>query len=149
MLKEFRDFINRGNVLDLAVGVIIGGAFGKIVDAVVNNLLNPIIGLILSFTGQGNLDKTFVAIKDGKTPGPYATIEEATKAGAVVLGYGAFLAAVINFVAVGFVLFLIVKAANKAKKAEPEAPAAPAPAPEPPAQEVLLAEIRDLLKQKG
>jgi len=146
MLKDFRDFINRGNFLDLAVGVIIGGAFGKIVDAVVNNLLNPIIGLILSFTGQGNLDKTFVAIKEGKTPGPYATIEEATKAGAVVLGYGAFIAAVINFVAVGFVLFLIVKAANKAKKTEP---AAPAPAPEPPAQEVLLAEIRDLLKQKA
>lgn len=145
MLKEFRDFINRGNVLDLAIGVIIGGAFGKIVDAVVNNLVNPIIGLILSSTGQGNLDKTFLAIKDGKTPGPYATIDEATKAGAIVLGYGAFLAAVINFFAVGLVLFLIVKAANKAKKAEPEAPA---PTPEPPAQEVLLGEIRDLLKQR-
>jgi large conductance mechanosensitive channel len=137
MLKEFRDFISKGNVLDLAVGIIIGAAFTAIVTSFVKDILTPFLGL----AGKANFENMFYVLKDGDTPGPYATPDIAQKAHAVTLNYGTFLNAVINFVLVAFVIFLIVKAANKMRKKEEAAPAAP------PADVVLLTEIRDLLKK--
>lgn len=139
MFKEFRDFINRGNVIDLAVGVIIGGAFGKIVASLVNDLIMPVISLLTagkSFAGQ------FMAL-NGQT---YATLEEAKAAGAAVLAWGSFAQSVIDFLIIAFVIFLIVRAINNMKKAP--APAAPAAPPPPTKEEMLLTEIRDLLKAK-
>ena len=122
MLKEFKEFILRGNVLDLAVGVIIGAAFGGIVTSLVNDVVMPPIGIAL---GQVDFRDLFVLLKEGTTPGPYASVAAAKAAGAVTLNYGAFINTVINFLIVGFVIFLVVRTANKLhKKAEP----APAPA---------------------
>lgn len=138
MFKEFRDFINRGNVMDLAVGVIIGGAFGKIVGSLVNDVIMPIISLILgghSFAGQ------FVAL-NGQT---YTTLAEAQEAGAAVLAWGSFVQSVIDFLIIAFVIFLIVRTINKMQKAPTPAPATPPP---PTKDQELLTEIRDLLKQK-
>lgn len=121
-LKEFKDFAMRGNVIDLAVGVIIGGAFQKIVTSVVNDLVMPLIGLI---TKGSDFATKFVAL-DG---GDYATIEEATAAGAAILTYGNFIAVTIDFLIMAFVIFLLVKALNKltsiGKKPEPVVEAAP------------------------
>ncbi|MCE9558325.1 MAG: large conductance mechanosensitive channel protein MscL [Armatimonadetes bacterium] len=133
MLKEFKTFLNQGNVLDLAVGVMIGAAFGKVVSSVVDDLVNPLVGI---FMGKGLVDK-FTAL-DGKI---YATYEEAKKGGGAVFGYGTFINNVVSFVITAFIIFLIVKAANKAKKPAPVAVA------ETPADIVLLGEIRDLLKK--
>jgi len=136
VLKEFRDFINRGNVIDLAVAVIIGGAFGKIVSSLVNDLLMPVISLLLggkSFAGQ------FIAL-DG---GTYASLDAAKEASAAALAWGNFVQAIIDFLIIAFVIFLIVRAAHSMKK--------PAPPPPPPGltkEEQLLTEIRDLLKQR-
>ncbi|HNY55508.1 MAG TPA: large conductance mechanosensitive channel protein MscL [Chitinophagales bacterium] len=124
MLKEFKEFAMKGNVVDLAVGVIIGGAFGKIISSFIDDVITPL--LLSPALKAANLSK----------------IEELTIFGGVK--YGMFLSAVINFIIVAFVLFLIIKGMNATKKKEAEAPAAPAP---PPAQEVLLTEIRDLLKK--
>ena len=125
MLKEFREFINKGNMIDLAVGVVLGAAFTKVVDAVVNHLISPLLGLL----GGANFDNLFVTLREGKVPGPYPSLEAAKATGAVYLGYGAFLTALINFIIVGFALFLIVKAVNRVRNAAvppaPEAPAAP------------------------
>jgi large conductance mechanosensitive channel len=134
MLKEFREFAAQGNMLDLAVGVVIGAAFGKIVDSLVNHLLNPLIGML----GSTDFSSMFVTLKGD--PGGAKTIEEAQKAGAVVLGYGAFLSALLQFVIVAFALFLVVKAVNRMRREQPPAPEAP------PADVALLGEIRDLLK---
>ena len=139
MLKEFRDFINRGNVMDLAVGVIIGGAFGKIVSSLVNDIIMPIISLALggkSFAGQ------FVAL-NGQA---YLTLDEAKAAGAAVLAWGSFVQSVIDFLIIAFVIFLIVRAIDNMKKA----PAPPPPVSEatPTKDQELLAEIRDLLKTR-
>ncbi len=121
-LKEFKDFAMRGNVIDLAVGVIIGGAFQKIVTSVVNDLVMPLIGLI---TKGSDFATKFVAL-DG---GDYATIEEATAAGAAILTYGNFIAVTIDFLIMAFVIFLLVKGLNKltsiGKKPEPVVEAAP------------------------
>ena len=121
-LKEFKDFAMRGNVIDLAVGVIIGGAFQKIVTSVVNDLVMPLIGLI---TKGSDFASKFVAL-DG---GDYATIEEATAAGAAILTYGNFIAVTIDFIIMAFVIFLLVKGLNKltsiGKKPEPVVEAAP------------------------
>ena len=121
-LKEFKDFAMRGNVIDLAVGVIIGGAFQKIVTSVVNDLVMPLIGLI---TKGSDFATKFVAL-DG---GDYATIEEATEAGAAILTYGNFIAVTIDFIIMAFVIFLLVKGLNKltsiGKKEEPVVEAAP------------------------
>ena len=121
-LKEFKDFAMRGNVIDLAVGVIIGGAFQKIVTSVVNDLVMPLIGLI---TKGSDFASKFVAL-DG---GSYATIEEATEAGAAILTYGNFIAVTIDFIIMAFVIFLLVKGLNKltsiGKKPEEEEEAAP------------------------
>lgn len=141
MIKEFRDFINRGNVLDLAVAVIIGGAFGAITTSLVNQVIMPVIGLILGGADFSNLG---IIMKDADK---YASVADAVAAGAPVLQYGAFLNTVINFFLIAIVLFFIVKAFNQAKKAfeKPAEPAAPA---EPSAEVKLLTEIRDALKQK-
>ena len=139
MLKEFKEFALKGNVLDLAIGVIIGAAFGKIVDSLVKDIIMPPIGLL---TGGRDFNNMFAVLKEGATAGPYATVEAATKAGAVTLNYGLFINTIIVFLIVAFVLFLLVKAYNQAKKSEPPAP--PAATPE---DVLLLREIRDALKK--
>ncbi|GGD11174.1 large conductance mechanosensitive channel protein MscL [Pyruvatibacter mobilis] len=136
MLKEFREFISRGNVIDLAVGIVIGSAFTAIVKSLVNDVVMPPIGLILAGVDFSNL---FVPL-DGKT---YESLASATEAGAATLNYGLFINAVISFLIVAFVVFLIVKSINKMKRKEEEKPAELAA---PPRSEVLLEEIRDLLK---
>ena len=118
MLKEFKEFVMRGNVLDLAVAVIIGGAFGKIVTSFVNDVLMPPIGLLLGGVDFTNL---FWAL-DGKT---YESLEAATAAGAATINYGVFINTVIDFLIVAFVIFLIVKSVNATKKKEEPAPAEP------------------------
>lgn len=139
MLKEFRDFIAKGNVLDLAVAVIIGAAFGLVVASFTKDIISPIIGLV----GKANFDNMFIVLKEGTVPGPYTTPAVAATAGAVTMNYGSFITNVINFLIVAFVIFLIVKTANRFKKKEEAAPAAPAE------DVVLLTEIRDLLAKKA
>jgi large conductance mechanosensitive channel len=121
MLKEFKAFAMRGNVLDLAVGIIIGGAFGTIVKSLVDDVIMPPIGLAL-----GNVDFTnlFVLLKEGaKAPAPYSTLAEAQGAGAVTVNYGLFVNSIITFLIIAFAVFMIVRAANRMKP--PEAEAAP------------------------
>ncbi len=143
MLKEFRDFALKGNFLDLAIGVVIGAAFGAATASFVANLINPLIGLV---AGGQDFTNLFVTMKEGAgAPGPYTTLKAAQDAGAVTLNIGLFLNALINLMLVAFVMFLIVKGYNNAAKKQEEAPAAP---PEPTNEEVLLAEIRDLLKDR-
>lgn len=141
MLKEFKDFIAKGNVMDMAVGIIIGAAFTAIVKSMVGDLINPIISL---FTGGIDFTNLFVNLGDGE----FASLAAAQEAGAPVFAYGAFLMAVINFLIVAFVVFMLVKTVNKAKAAAEGPAEEPAPeAPKGPTQEELLAEIRDLLKK--
>jgi large conductance mechanosensitive channel len=120
MLKEFREFIMRGNVLDLAIAVIIGAAFGAIVNSLVKDILTPIIGLALGGVDFTNL---FVVLADPTGAGPYATLADAQAAGAVTINIGLFLNTIINFLIVAFVIFQIVRTANRLKRKEP--PAAP------------------------
>ena len=139
MLEEFKKFILRGNVVDLAVGVIIGGAFGAITKSLVDDVIMPPIGLL---TGGKDFSNMFVVLKEGtKAPGPYATLEAAKAAEAVTMRYGAFLNTVMIFLIVAVVIFMLVKAINRLYP--PPKPADP----EKPAQEKLLEEIRDLLKK--
>ncbi len=139
MLNEFRKFIARGNVMDMAVGIIMGAAFTAIVTSMVGDLLMPVIGVITG--GVDFSDKFFVL--DG---GSYATLAAAKEAGAPAIAYGAFANAVINFLIVAFVIFLLVKAVNKLKEAAEDPKAKDAP---PPSKDiVLLTEIRDLLAKK-
>ena len=146
MLKEFKEFAVKGNVLDMAVGIIIGAAFGTIVKSLVDDILMPPIGLLL-----GGVDFTdlFISLKVGSIPGPYATLAAAREAGAVTINYGVFINGLISFLIVAFAVFLIVKSFNKLKAKEEAAPAAPPPPPEPTAEEKLLAEIRDILQAKA
>lgn len=139
VLKEFKDFAVKGNVVDLAVGVIIGSAFGTIVKSLVDDIIMPPIGAILGNVDFSNL---FIVIKDGaKIPAPYATLTEANAAGAVLLKYGSFANTVVSFAIVAFSVFLLIRQLNKLKKAEPAIIAGPT-------DEVkLLSEIRDLLKK--
>ena len=144
MLKEFRDFIARGNVLDLAIGIVIGAAFTAIINSFVKDILSPLIGIF----GTANFTDQFLVLKDPKHLGPYLSLDAATKAGAVTFNYGSFLTAVINFLIVAFVLFLVVKAANKLKERSIlQEKADDAVAPAPTKEEALLTEIRDLLKR--
>ncbi|WP_420004194.1 large conductance mechanosensitive channel protein MscL [Arenibacterium sp. LLYu02] len=141
MLKEFRNFIARGNVMDMAVGIIIGAAFTAIVKSMVDDILNPIIGL---FTGGLDFTNNFIVLSGD---GPFASLEAAREAGAAVFAYGAFMMAVINFLIVAFVVFMLVRYVNKLKdsfvaKDEP-VPAAPAG----PTELEVLIEIRDSLKK--
>ena len=139
MLKEFKEFALKGNVLDMAVGVIIGAAFGKIVDSLVKDIIMPPIGLLMGGVDFANM---FAVIKQGATAGPYATVEIAQKAGAVTWNYGVFINTIISFIIVAFAIFMLLKAYNKTKRAEPP----PAPAA-PPEDILLLREIRDALKK--
>lgn len=136
MLKEFRDFAMRGNVVDLAIGVIIGAAFGKIVESIVADIFMPVIGMF----GSVDFSNLFIRLNSGITA---TTLADARKQGAV-LAYGNFITITINFLIIAAVLFLVVKGINRLKAMEGEAPAKPA---EPPAEVKLLTEIRDLLKK--
>ncbi len=139
MLKEFKDFAMKGNVVDMAVGVIIGGAFGKIVSSLVSDILMPPIGKLM---GGVDFSSLYIAMDSRK----FASLVEAQAAGAATINYGLFLNTVINFIIVAFSIFMMIKAMNSAKKNEPApAPAAP---PAPPREQVLLQEIRDLLAKK-
>ena len=139
MYRQFREFAVRGNVIDLAVGIVIGAAFSGIVSSFVDNVLMPVIGVA---TGGLDFSQQYLLLKQGAMPGPYLTLEMAKAAGAVVLGYGAFVNALVHFVIVAFALFLIVKGMNAARR--PQAPG-PIVATR---EEVLLTEIRDLLARR-
>jgi large conductance mechanosensitive channel len=142
VLQEFKDFIVKGNAFDLAVGVIIGGVFGAVVNSLVGDVLMPPIGMVIGGVDFSNL---FLTIKEGtKAAGPYATLAAAKDAGAVTLNVGAFLNTLVNLVIVGVVLFMLVRVVNTARRPVPAPPAPPAPTPE---DIVLLREIRDALKR--
>jgi len=140
MLKEFKEFAIRGNVVDMAVGIIIGAAFGTIVTSLVNDIIMPPIGVLL-----GNVDFTniFTVISHGTVPGPYETLQAAKDVGAVTINWGKFLNTIISFIIVSLAVFVLIKNINRLKKKEEEKPPA-----EPPADIKLLTEIRDLLKSK-
>ena len=138
MIKEFRDFAVKGNVVDMAVGIIIGGAFGTIVKSLVADVLMPPIGLMMGGVDFSNL---FLVLGEGS----FESLDAAKEAGAATINYGVFINNVISFLIVAFAVFLLIKGINAAKKKEEEKPAAP---PAPPKEEVLLTEIRDLLKQR-
>jgi len=136
MFEEFKQFIKRGNVMDLAIGVIIGAAFGRIVASLTDDILMPIISL---FTGKIDFSNLFVAL-DGKT---YATLADAKKAGAAILAYGNFINSIVNFLIVAFAIFIMVKQLNRIlPPPPPPPPAGPSPT------ENLLGEIRDILAKK-
>jgi len=140
MLKEFREFALKGNVIDLAVGIIIGAAFTTIVSSLVDDIIMPPLGFLLNGV---DFSAIFVVLKEGATdPGPYGTIEAAKEAGAVTWNFGLFINAIIKFLIVAFALFLVVRAMNRMKRKEE---VKPAPVAEVPAEQKLLAEIRDLL----
>ncbi|WP_067061726.1 large conductance mechanosensitive channel protein MscL [Roseateles chitosanitabidus] len=141
-LTEFREFAVKGNVMDLAVGVIIGGAFGKIVDSVVKDLIMPLVGKVV-----GGLDFSNYFIMLADPPKNYAgpmTYEALTKAGVPLFAYGSFLTVLLNFVILALIIFIMIKQVNRLKRETPAAPAAPAPTPE---DIVLLREIRDSLRR--
>jgi large conductance mechanosensitive channel len=121
MIKEFKEFAMRGNVVDMAVGIIIGAAFGSIVKSLVDDVLMPVVGLLL---GNVDFSNFFFVLKAGKVPGPYATLAEAKAATAVVLSYGLFINAIVTFLIVAFAVFLLVKQINALKREEAP-PAAP------------------------
>lgn len=137
MAQEFKEFVLRGNVVDLAVGVIIGGAFGKIVDSLVKDVLMPPIGLLL-----GGVDFRHLYVNLGSDA--HESLEAAEKAGAPLIKYGAFINNAVDFLIIAFALFVAIKAINKLKRAQPPAPPAPAAPPE---DILLLREIRDALKK--
>ncbi|HNV26552.1 MAG TPA: large conductance mechanosensitive channel protein MscL [Nitrospira sp.] len=137
MMSEFKEFAVKGNVLDMAVGVIIGGAFGKIVSSVVSDILMPPIGLLM---GHMDFSSLFIPLSEeakGKS------LAAAKAAGAATINYGVFLQTLLDFTILAFVIFLVIKQMNRFKKTTP-----PGPPPAPPKEEVLLAEIRDLLKNQ-
>ncbi len=142
IIKEFKEFAIKGNVIDLAVGVIIGGAFGKIVDSVVADLIMPVVGLVF-----GKLDFSNLFLVLGNVPaGTAMTLDALRKAGVPVFAYGNFLTVAVNFIILAFIIFMMIKQINRLKREAPAAaPAAPAPEPE---DIVLLREIRDSLKQR-
>lgn len=141
MLKEFREFAMRGNVVDMAVGIIIGAAFGKIVDSLVKDVIMPPIGLLL---GKVDFSNLFLVLSQGKVAGPYLSVEAAQKAGAVTFNYGMFINTVITFIIVAFAVFLLIRAINQLKRKEVEKPAEPPATPE---DILLLREIRDAVKK--
>lgn len=137
-IKEFKEFAMKGNVMDMAVGVIIGGAFGKIVTSLVNHIIMPLVGMV---TGGVNFNDMFVNLSDEKA----SSLADATEKGIAVFAYGAFIQSIIDFLIIAICIFLMIKAMNKLKKkraAELEA------TPEPSAEEKLLTEIRDIIKNK-
>jgi large conductance mechanosensitive channel len=136
MIKEFKEFISRGNVIDLAVGIIIGAAFTGVVTSLVNDILMPPIGWVM---GGIDFSSYFITLSGGE----YASLKEAEDAGAATIRYGVFINTMINFFIVAVAVFILVKQVNRFRRKEEAAPAAP------PRQEVLLEEIRDLLKQRA
>jgi large conductance mechanosensitive channel len=139
MWREFRDFAMRGNVIDLAVGIIIGAAFTTIVNSLVNDIIMPPLGLLI---GGIDFSNFFLTLKGGSFP----TLEAAKAASAVTMNYGLFINAIIRFLIVAFAIFMLVKQINRLAREEPKPPPPP---PEPSREEVLLAEIRDLLKARA
>ena len=139
MLEEFKKFAMRGNVVDMAVGVIIGAAFGKIVDSLVKDLIMPPIGLAL---GRVDFTNLFFVLKEGATTGPYATLDAAQKAGAVTFNYGLFINTCLSFLIVAFAVFMLIRAINRLHTPPPAAEPPP-----PPEDTLLLREIRDALKK--
>ncbi|MEO1292385.1 MAG: large conductance mechanosensitive channel protein MscL [Pseudomonadota bacterium] len=139
MFQEFKEFAVKGNVVDMGVGIVIGAAFTTIVNSFVKDIMNPIIGL---FTGGIDFSNLFVNLSGAE----YETLKAAQDAGAATVNYGLFVNAVISFLIVAFVLFMVIKGVNKLKREEEEAPAEPAPDP---ADVVLLTEIRDLLAKQN
>jgi len=135
MIKEFRDFALKGNLIDMAVGIIIGGAFGTIIQSLVKDILMPLVAAIFNTPDFSNVG---IILKNPDNA-VFANLQEAVDAGLPVLSYGNFISALISFLIVAFTMFIIIKNMNNLKKKEEAAPAAP------PAQEVLLTEIRDLL----
>ncbi len=140
MLKEFKEFAMRGNVMDMAVGIIIGAAFGKIVTSLVNDVVMPPIGLLM---GNADFSDLFVNLSMGQT---FASVAEAEAAGAPIIKYGMFINTVLDFVIVAFAIFLLIRALNRLKRKQEAAP--PPPPPAPTTEEKLLAEIRDLLRAR-
>jgi large conductance mechanosensitive channel len=136
MLGEFKKFVMRGNVMDLAVGVIIGAAFGKIVTSLTNDMIMPVVGLMM---GKVDFSNLFINLGDGS----FDTLQAATDAGAPVLKYGVFANTILDFLILALIIFLMVRAMNKMKAAEPP-PAPPGPTPD----QKLLTEIRDALKSR-
>jgi len=141
MLKEFKTFAMKGNMLDMAVGIIIGAAFGAVVKSLVDDAVMPVIA---SITGAPDFSNLFIVLRNA-TGETFTSVAAAREAGAVVFAVGLFANALIAFLLVAFVLFFVVKGVNRLKRQEEAAPAAP---PEPPADVKLLAEIRDLLKAR-
>jgi large conductance mechanosensitive channel len=136
MISEFKDFAMRGNVMDMAVGIVLGGAFGKIVASFVSDVLMPLVGKLV---GGVDFTQMFVNLSSES----YSTLAAAEEAGASVLRYGNFIQTVVDFLIIAFAIFMVIKAMNSAKKKEEAAPP-----PAPPADQVLLGEIRDLLKKQ-
>jgi large conductance mechanosensitive channel len=139
MLKEFKAFAMRGNVVDMAVGIIIGAAFGSIVKSLVDDIIMPPVGLLL---GNVDFSELFFVLKEGAVAEPYATLAAAREAGAVTLNYGLFVNAVVSFTIVAFAVFLLIRSINRLRSEEPLAPP-----PATPEDVLLLREIRDSLKK--
>ena len=144
MLKEFKEFAAKGNMLDMAVGIVIGAAFATIITSLVNDIVMPPIGMAL---GGVDFAEFYKVLQQGDPAGPYATLAAAKEAGAVTMNWGIFINALISFIIVAFALFMVIKGFNKMKREE-EAPEPEAP-PEPTAEETLLTEIRDILKAQA
>lgn len=143
MLQEFKDFAVKGNVIDLAVGVIIGGAFGKIVDSVVADLIMPVVGMAF-----GKLDfSSYFVVLGSVPPGTGMTLDALKKAGVPVFAYGSFITVAVNFTILAFIIFMMIKQINRLKREAPVAPAAPEQTPPTPEDVLLLREIRDSLKK--
>jgi large conductance mechanosensitive channel len=142
MLKDFKEFALKGNMVDMAVGIIIGAAFGTVVKSVVDDILMPVVASVF---GSPDFSNLFTVLRN-PTGETFTSVDAAREAGAAVLGYGLFVNALIAFLIVALVLFIVVKNMNKLKKQEEEAPAAP---PEPSAEEKVLTEIRDLLAKSA
>jgi large conductance mechanosensitive channel len=145
MLAEFRDFAVKGNMLDMAVGIVIGAAFTAIVSSMVDDILMPPLGLVL---GGVDFSDLFLTMRDGNPPGPYPTIAAARAAGAVTWNLGLFINALVKFVIIAFALFLVVKMVNQVRRMAEKQAEKPAAPPPPPREVVLLEEIRDLLAKR-
>ena len=142
MFEEFKKFAMKGNVVDMAVGIIIGASFSGIVNSLVNDILMPPLGFIL---GKVDFSNLFLVLREGaKVAAPYASVAEAKAAGAVTMNYGLFINTVISFIIVAFAVFMLIRMVNRLQAKKEDASAIPS---EPPRQEKLLAEIRDILRE--
>ena len=145
MLKEFKEFAAKGNMLDMAVGIVIGAAFATIIGSLVNDIIMPPIGLAL---GGVDFSEMFLVLGQGDPAGPYATLAAAKESGAVTMNWGIFVNSLMTFAIIAFALFMVIRSFNKMMNEEEAAPEAPEAPPEPSAEETLLSEIRDLLRAR-